>query len=280
MDLSFFRRAGETLVPRDLARSSWSDNQMHGVAVSGALALALEQRSRDPRLGELRPARLTVDLFRPAAMEPCLLSAEVVRTGRRICLVDAVMSQGGEKVARASALFLRPTESTQGEVWAPAERPSPPPLEVVPASDEPRVPFLHSSAGWSQQFSQHQNPSRKTSWNTALPVVSGEEITPFQAAAAIADGASLVTNWGTHGVEYINTDITLTLARNPAGREIGLAALDRVEHDGIAVGTAAVFDREGPLGNAVVTSLANTRRTVDFETIRYTDEGERRTTRV
>lgn len=280
MELSFFRPDGESLVPNDMARSLWSEDQMHGVAVSGALARAAEQRFQETALVGFVPSRFTVDLFRPATMDPCRLTTQVVRRGSRICLVDAQLTQDGAPVARASAIFLAASESAAGEVWAPAARHSPPPLDVAPATDEPRVPFFRSSAGWSQDFSQHQNPSRKMSWNTAVPVVTGERLTPFQAAAAVADGASLVTNWGSGGVEYINTDITLTLARQPAGLEIGLAAADRVEHDGIAVGTAAVFDRVGPLGTAVVTSLANTRRVVDFEGVAYTDDGERRTTRV
>lgn len=280
MELSFFRLDGESLVPTDVARSLWSENQMHGVAVSGALARAVEHCVENRGQAGLVPSRFTVDLFRPASMDPCDLTAEVVRQGTRICLVDARLRQGGEPVARASAVFLAASESATGEVWSPTERPSPPPLEVAPVTDAPHVPFFHSSTGWSQKFSEHQNPSRKTSWNTAVPVVAGEVVTPFQAAAALADGASLVTNWGSGGVEYINTDITLTLARRPAGVQIGLAAADRVEHDGIAVGTATVFDRVGPLGSAVVTSLANTRRSVDFEGVDYTDEGERRTTRV
>ena len=74
-----------------------------------------------------------------------------------------------------------------------------------------------------------------------------EPLTGFQAAAATADSASMVTNWGTRGVEYINTDIALTLAREPEGLEIGLLATYRVEHDGIASGTCAMFDRRGPL---------------------------------
>lgn len=43
MDLAFFRREAGTLVPTDVARSAWSDDQMHGVAVSGALAGAAER---------------------------------------------------------------------------------------------------------------------------------------------------------------------------------------------------------------------------------------------
>jgi hypothetical protein len=220
---------------------------------------------------------MTVDLFRPATMDPCVVSAEVVREGRRICLVDALLTQDGQRVARAGAIFLKPSESAEGRVWEPTDRPEPPPVEVAPVSDEPRVPYFHSDAGWSQEFGDHQDASRKASWNTMLPVVSGEPVTPFQGVAAMADGASLVTNWGDRGVQHINTDITLALARLPEAFEIGLLAVDRVEEDGIAVGTAAVFDRAGQLGTVVVTSLVNARRTVDFEGVQYTDSGERRT---
>lgn len=279
MDLSLFERDGAALVPTAIARSMWSENQMHGVAVSGALARAIETCVREAGRDDLRPARMTVDLFRPATMDPCVLTAEVVREGRRICLVDAVLTQDGGRVARASAIFLKPSASAEGAVWQPTERPVPPPLDVAPVSTEPRVPFFHSDAGWSQTFGDHQDASRKASWNTALPVVAGEEVTPFQGVAAMADGASLVTNWGDRGVEYINTDITLTLARLPEGLEIGLAAEDRIEHDGIAVGTAELFDRGGSLGTVVVTSLVNARRTVDFEGVEYTDDGRRRRTK-
>ncbi len=280
MDLSLFELDGDALVPTGIARSMWSENQMHGVAISGALARSIERTVLAAGRDDLRPARMTVDLFRPATMDPCLLSAEIVREGKRICLVDAVLTQHGEKVARASAVFLKAGASAAGEVWTPEDRPGAPPVDVVPESQDPRPPYFHSAApadvGWSQKFGEHQNGSRKTSWNTALPVVAGERLTPFQGVAAIADGTSLVTNWGSNGVEYINTDITLALARMPEGLEIGLAAEDRVEEDGIAVGTAAVFDRSGPLGTATVTSLVNARRAVDFDGVEYTDSGERR----
>lgn len=278
MDLSLFEADGDALVPTGIARSMWSDNQMHGVAISGALSRAIEHCVDEAGRDDLRPARMTVDLFRPATMDPGRGTTEIVREGRRICLVDALLTQDGQRVARASAIFLKPSGSGKGHVWAPTERPSPPPEEVAPVSSEPRVPFFHSDAGWTQKFGDHQDGSRKASWNTGLPVVSGEEVTPFQAVAAMADGASLVTNWGSEGVEYINTDITLTLARAPQGVEIGLAAVDRVEHDGIAVGTAAVYDRSGTLGTAVVTSLVNAKRTVDFDGVEYSDDGQRRRT--
>ena len=273
--IAFFTHQGDTLVPTQLACSMWSDDQMHGVALSGALARAAEACLATAGRADLRPARWTVDLFKPARMVPCLFATEVVREGSRICLVDVTMTQEGRRVARASATFLKPTESAPGEVWSPDDYPTPPPLEIAPITDNPRVPFFHSSVGWSQNFTEHQNADRKASWNSGIPVVAGESFTGFQAAAAAADGCSMLTNWGTNGVEYINTDIALTLAREPVGIEIGLAATDRVERDGISVGTATMFDREGPLGTVIVAALANVRRTVDFAQVEYTDDGRR-----
>jgi hypothetical protein len=275
-DIAYFQRDGEMLVPNQPACSMWSDDQMHGVALSGALARAAEQQLVAVDRPDLIPARWTVDLFKPARMQPCSFNTEVVREGSRICLVDVTMTQHGQRVARASATFLKPTAPAPGQVWEPAERPSLPPLDVAPPATSAHVPFFRSDAAWSQDFREHQNAGRKASWNSSFPVVSGEVLTGFQAAASIADGASMVTNWGTGGVEYINTDIALTLSRPPAGTEIGLLATDRVEHDGIAVGTATMFDREGPLGTVIVAALANARRTVNLSGVEYTDDGERR----
>lgn len=270
-----FTLEGEQLVPTDVARSMWSKDQIHGVAISGALSRGLEKQLAEIDRTDLHPARYTVDLFQPARMAPCTVRTEVVREGKRICLIDAFLMQGDDRVARASCIFLLPTESPTGVVWTPEDHPVPPPEDVAPASEEPRVPFFASDAPWSQKFPDHQNSGRKQTWQTGIPIVAGEEATPFQSAASIADATSMVVNWGTEGVQYINTDITLALARPPVGREIGLLATDRVEVDGVAVGTVEVFDRAGSLGTAMVTALANAKRPVDFENVDFDDDGTR-----
>lgn len=276
MEMAFFTADGDRLVPQDVARSLWSETQMHGVAVSGALARGAERALGELGRDDLRPARLTVDLFRPAAMAPCVVRTEVVREGPRICLVDVVLQQEDAPVARASVMFLRPGASPGGEVWSSDDVPEPPPLELAPVGDEPHIPFLASDGGWDQDFAAHQNAARKTTWQTGIPIVTGEPATPFTAAASTADATSLVCNWGTGGVGHINTDITLTLSRPPEGIQLGLRALDRTEHDGIAVSSATVFDRNGPIGTTVVTALANARRTVDLEQVDYLEDGSRR----
>lgn len=262
MTLAFFRRTPDGFVPLELAASLWKPTQMHGVAASGLLAGALEAAADRP---DWTPARYQVDLFRPASTEHLTtVRTAVVRSGQRLVLVDAWLEQQGEAMARARATFLAPSVTPAGQVWSASDRATPPPLELAPVTEEAHVPFFASGSAWSDDFAAHQNAGRHATWQVALEVVEGEKPTPFQAVASIADATSMVCNWGSAGVEYINTDVDLALCRLPASIEIGLRALDHVASDGVAVGTAEVFDRVGTLGTATVTAMANTRRTVDF----------------
>ncbi|GAA3818663.1 acyl-CoA thioesterase domain-containing protein [Nocardioides panacisoli] len=261
---AFFRRAGDGFEPTPMAQSMWGGGQLHGVAIGGLLARAAEETVLAEGRSDLVPARFHVDLFRPARMLPTTTTAAVVRISPRLALVDTMVLQEDRPVARATTSFLLPTEEPPGRVWSSDARAEVPPASVVPESDEPRVPFFASAAPWSDNFGDHQNDGRHAVWHTGVPMVAGETPTPFQAVASIGDTTSMVTNWGSGGVEFINTDYSLALVRRPVGQEIGLRALDHVSRDGIAVGTAEVFDRAGPLGSATVTALANTRRTVDF----------------
>jgi hypothetical protein len=261
---AFFRAAGDGFEPTPMAQSMWGGGQLHGVAIGGLLARAAEDVIDAEGRSELVPARFHVDLFRPARMLPTTTTASVVRASPRLALVDTVVLQEGRPVARATTSFLLPTEAPAGRVWSSDARAELPPASVVPESEEPRVPFFASAAPWSDNFGEHQNDGRHAVWHTGVPMVEGERPTPFQAVASIGDTTSMVTNWGSNGVEYINTDYSLALSRRPVGQEIGLRALDHVALDGIAVGTAEIFDRAGPLGSATVTALANARRAVDF----------------
>lgn len=48
---------------------------------------------------------------------------------------------------------------------------------------------------------------------------------------------TMACNWGSKGVQSINTDITLSLSRLPAPAELGLRGERWSGHDGIAVGS-------------------------------------------
>ena len=65
-------------------------SSISGNFIGGILGYVIEREAADR---ELQPARLTVDLLRPAAMEPLRVRASTVRRGRRLMLVDGEITQ-------------------------------------------------------------------------------------------------------------------------------------------------------------------------------------------
>jgi len=63
---AFFVADGDAFVPQPIARGPWGQT-ISGNHVGGILGHVLERDAGDP---EFQPARLPVDLFRPAAMAP------------------------------------------------------------------------------------------------------------------------------------------------------------------------------------------------------------------
>lgn len=256
---AFFTKEGAQYLPTPIAMSSWSPTQVSGPAICGLLARELDTRSPGP---EFVPARFTVDLFRPVGDDPATLRSTVVREGKRICVADAELLQRGEVHSRATVVYLRTGETPEGQLWQPGREL---PVPDTPDTETGAHPLFKSGDGaWTKDFAATQNGARKAMWQNMLPVVAGEPVTPFQRAGMAADAASLMSNWGTAGIGYINSDVTLTLARLPEGPGIGLIAQDEVAAAGISVGAVTVYDRSGALGAAVVTALSNARRQVDM----------------
>ncbi|MBF6175712.1 acyl-CoA thioesterase domain-containing protein [Nocardia blacklockiae] len=257
----YFDAEGAGFTPRPVAASQWSADQIVGPALCGLLARALEN---DHGADGFVPVRLTVDLFKPARMRPLTVTTSLVRGGNRIRLADAAVVQDGAPAARASVVFLRPSQDPPGAIWTRDARPLAPPAEYSLPGDGPAAPMWHSddSEKWSRVPSEHENASRKRSWQRPLRVVAGEPLSPFVLASMAAEQTSMVTNWSDAGVGFINTDLTVAFARLPRGAEIGLEADNHLGERGIAVGTATLFDRHGPFGSAMITAVANAARQI------------------
>lgn len=269
MELAFFTRGAHGYEPQRYADSGWAPDMLNGAATCGLLAHVLENNHGAPGF---EPARLTVDLFRPVRKRPVTVTTTPVRTGNRILVADATLVQDGLDVARATAIFLRKSEQPPGRIWVRPEQPAPPPGELT------AQPFTHlwgsdAQGGWTPRLRDHQNDSRHRSWQRPLPVVLGEPPSPFAAAAVIGESTSMMTNWGSAGVGFINTDLTLALARPAEGVAIGIEADNHLGVDGIAVGSATLFDESGPFATCVVTALSNAQRQISFGATTRFDQG-------
>lgn len=263
MTAAYFHRDphdGTLLLPRPSAASGWGDSHLRGTAVSGVLARAAETAVAGIGFGGLHPARWTLDMYRPALAVPCRTVATVRKAGPRLCLTDVELVQGERTVARATVLHLAASKTPDGTVWNGSTAP------VVPAPELARSAerlYFTDGTGWTTPAGA-RNADRNQVWHAPVPIVAGEDPTPFQFAVSVADVSNLVANYGDNGLEFINPDITVALTRLPVAREMGLSTTDRIERDGISVGTVAAFDRAGVFGTVTVCGLANPDRAPDL----------------
>ncbi|MQY29400.1 acyl-CoA thioesterase domain-containing protein [Nocardia aurantia] len=254
----YFTEKDGALLPAPHARSWWTPGMLHGRLLAGLLARALERAHSGE---DLHFARLTVDMFRNAPMEPLRATTERVREGRRIRVADAVLHSSVGPVARASAVLLRRGEQPTGFVPNVPEWNAPPP-DQLPDTMKPEFPI--------QMFDAENNPIhywgdsgtlRRRIWvHEFSPLVAGESLSPFVRAALAADAASPMTH-AAKKLEFINADYTLLLSRLPMTDVVGLESGGHISEDGIAVGHATVYDIAGAIGHCTTTALANTRTT-------------------
>jgi hypothetical protein len=254
-DTAFFElRDGAVWHPRPIARGGWGP-LMSGHVMGGLLGHAVERSVDDP---DFLPARLTVDLPRPCPLEAVEVRSRVIRSGKRLQLVEAVVEQDGNIVGQASGLFLRRGEQPTGDIWSPTIDMPPVPRNAGPMKN----PVFARTYGWGLPM---QNPDEswpddggeKYTWlQLTQPLLDGEPLTPFVRAAMAADVTASLVNWSSDGLKFINADYTLTLSRLPVGSLIGMAAQNHSTSDGIATGAAVLFDEQGKIGLSLSTSLA------------------------
>lgn len=258
MPEAFFTVDGDSYVPGAMTQGPWGA-AMGGQIVGGLLGWGIEQSGIDP---DFQPARLTVDLIRPALLLPVQIKTSVQREGRRIRLVDAALMQRDTIVARASALFLRRGEHPEGQVWSfPVEMPPLPSARDDFPSD---MPFHIWGYGATFEGSPgiaagewEQSHAQKFAWARVFrPMVHGHALTPFTRLAFVGDITSSLTHWGTGGLRYINADYTVTASRLPDGEFVGLAAQSHYGTAGVATGTATLFDQHGPIGTSSALAVA------------------------
>ncbi|BBZ35780.1 hypothetical protein MCNF_43850 [Mycolicibacterium confluentis] len=256
---AFFTVDGESLVPAPMAQGPWG-NTVSGHILGGLAGWAVEQACPDPGL---QPARLTVDMLRPTLMQPLRVRTEVRREGRRIKVVDTDITQNDQIVCRATSVFLRRGEHPEDQIWSPAA--AVPPVPTEPPTIPQHMPFelwaygidtLHGSLGGTRQEWQ-QAHSRKYAWvREVRPLIAGHPLTPFTRVALAADVTSALTHWSTGGLRYINADFTLSLSRLPDGDFVGLASDGHNGAEGVASGSATLFDQRGPIGHCIAIALA------------------------
>src|ERR1700753_2267363 len=99
---AIFERRGDAFWATELARGPWDPNAQHGGAPAALLAGELERHEPQP---QLRIARITYELLKPAPLGELHVQTTIVRPGKRVQLLEATLTTpDGSELVRARAV--------------------------------------------------------------------------------------------------------------------------------------------------------------------------------
>jgi hypothetical protein len=262
---------GDTLVPTMLSQGPWDPTTLHGGPVAAVLLRSVEQAGpAAAHDAPMRVARFTVDLLRPVPMAPLEVSAEVVRGGRQISIIDAQITHNTKLVARASAALVRCDREVVADDALNAAAVGEPPLGrhvkapqpfTGPGGSAVTMPgFVGAVDIMRVQGSLGEGVPAEAWAKVKVPLVQGETITPLQRVGLLSDFTSGVGSYMDF-LTYVspNADITCHLMRYPVGEWVGLDAATVLHPDGIGQSKARLFDDAGFLGFTQTTLVISER---------------------
>jgi Thioesterase-like superfamily len=253
----FLPRGDRRYVATELARGPWDPQAQHGGAPAALLVREFELTEPG---AALMLARVTFEFVRPVPLGELDVSAQVVKPGRRVQLLEGtVLDASGNEVVRARALRVGRTEvSSDSDGLARPPGPDQGVLNDYPAGDT-----MFGSHTMEIRFVEgaFMELGPATAWfRLRYPLVSGESTSPLQRLAAAGDfgnGISSNLSWSEH--TFINPDLTLYAEREPAGEWICLQSQTRVSEGAVGIAESVLFDQRGQVGRATQALLVGRR---------------------
>ncbi len=247
----------------ELTRGPWDGASQHAGPPAALLGRAIESLDGvGTTTADRLVGRITYEILAPVPIGTMRVEARVARPGRRVDMVEAVLSDGEDRPlmrARAWRLSVR-------EVDVPAglpirERPVPPPPGTLPETRDffPTGFEVGYHTGMEVRFAAGSfvDPGPGIAWmRMRHPLVAGEAPTPLQRVLVVADsGNGISSTLDYRRYLFINVDLTVHLHRMPAGEWVCLDSVTVPEPTGVGLAETVLFDERGPLGLAAQTLL-------------------------
>ena len=251
MSDSFFVSRGSAFVATEATRGPWDDAHQHGGPPSGLLGRALERfQPRD----DARIVRVTIEILRPVPIADLEVDVAVARPGKRVELLEVVMTSRGEEVLKARAWRLRTASLALEE----------PPPEALPGPEtgrwEPFFPGVadvgyHTHMDWRFLRGSFREAGPATAWlKMSVPLLPGEEPSPLVRVLVAADSANGVScALDPREYLFVNTDLNVFLHRVPEGEWVGMDSRTILDPSGVGLTETVLHDRSGPVGRALQT---------------------------
>ncbi len=245
---SYFLRTGPTtFAPTPLAEGAWSREDYHFSPLAGLIVHAIEQSRGD---SPLQLAQLSFDILGRLPFAEVDIAVEVIRPGRTIELVEAVVTVAGRSVILTRAWYLVAGDTT-AETGTPAT--------VLPAPED--CPPRDLSTIWGGNFMEQLEAreaipvttGRGATWLASpTSLVHGEEQIPVAQYCALIDTANgLAVRQNPEKWAFPNVDLTVHFFRQPAGQWVGLDTSVDWGASGMGITSSVLHDSNGPVGRAL-----------------------------
>jgi hypothetical protein len=267
MSETFYEPDGDgRYLSTELTRGPWDPDSQHAGPPAALIGREIERLGGGRIGGEEGAAahvgRVTYEILRPVPIAPLTVTAEIVRPGRSVEMVEATLSSEDGPLVRATAWRLRTTDVEFPDSSGRTE-PRPGPEQGRPGE------FFHTGydVGYHSAMEYRfvsgafMEAGPATVWmRPTVPLVPGEEFTPLQRVLVAADsgnGVSAALDWERY--LFINVDLSVHLHRMPEGEWVCLDAVTLPEHNGVGLADTALSDQRGPVGRALQTLLVGER---------------------
>jgi hypothetical protein len=250
---ALYEREGDDFIATSCTGSSWYEGTQSGGAVLALLGHVLEDV---PTLVPMSLTRLTVDLVRPTPIGRLRVETEVLREGKKIQLVELVVTAGSTITTRARALRVRDRDITAVEglpVSTTALNPSsllPPPADLDGVEERPGVAEFLRTGAELRRTTEPIDGVHAVWCRLRVPVVAGEPVRPTSLAALPLDLVNLLgVTLDISRATSINPDVSGHLCRAPSGEWVALTGNTYYSPDvGHGLSMALMSDANGVFG--------------------------------
>lgn len=247
--MSYFERTGpNTYRATHHVGGAWATNEQHIAPALGLMTHAVELDRDGRRDDRLAVGRLSYDILGTIPIDEVEVRVAVLRPGRTIELVEAVLAHDDRAAVRLRAWLMqtRPTAALEGTSLAriapPEEMEEWDPTSVWPGG------FIESAQVRRRQV----EPGRASYWvRTPLPLVAGEDVSAVAGAAGLLDIANGMTvRAHPKDIAFPNVDLTAHFFAEPRGEWLGFDTTVSFGATGLGLTSSVIHDVHGPIGTA------------------------------
>lgn len=248
----FTRLDGSRLLPTELTSGAWSTGEQHISPMNGLIAHEVERFCAERGPDGLAMSRVSVDILGVLTMDPFDIAIGVVRPGRTIELLEAVVTQNGRTavIARIWRAVAHDTSVVEGGEAEP--RPGP---EGLKATDLGGIwPGGYIRSVEARPVGEVE-PGRAMTWiTTRAELVEGEAASDLARIIGLVDTANgLSVRQSPDEWLFPNLDLTIHLLREPTGTWLGLDTTVVFGPTGLGVTSSLLHDTSGHVGYAAAT---------------------------